>query len=281
MATLVLLKEKGLPAADIFRGTFNGPDDNPSEWDYLTRDGRWQARLSFSILEYVESSKLPVYYASKIRKAPQLFLELPGSQPLEYKDKLVYPFIQNWITKNLDNLLEQSSGSEDAPPLVSYLENIPAVEPKTSPVLAPVVPSQTAPTSAVPAESKTAPEAAPSESSQSVPERGVSVPGAVLGGGLILFGFAVLGAIMGTVLAPDEDNSNQGVGLLAADDDGTPIDFKSVDWDEEVKPRHHRGARALIVGSKPGSRIILKPDSFSILAVGLLCGSKRVFQEAT
>jgi len=221
MATLVLLKEKGLAAADIFRGTFNGPDNKPSDWDYLTKDWRWNNRLSFKVYEYTRPQDLPAPYQTQTKKNPQLFFVQATTVPVEYQGKLVLSLIQTWIIQSLAESIQ-------IPIPISTSELPPALVGVSSPVSE--VPVETSMPKPLPVEKE--PVLPPIET------KDLSLPGTIAGSGLIVAGLAVLGLVVGNLLAnSDSSESEEDSSIYFLDEEGRKVVFSGVAWDYEIAPK--------------------------------------------
>lgn len=222
MATLILIKQKGLGPDDLFRGTFVGPGDPIAEWDYLTRDSKLRDRVAFKVIEVRDLTALPDQYQSRVKKTPYLAMTgLVSNSNLDYPttSPLLANNIRDWMIENLDRHSPLDSPIEDE--IQTIMDEIPtAAETSRAPANSNRETIQPPPTKVVIQE-------------EDHPNVAVAV-----GGGMILAGLAVLGAVLGSILADnvEENDAQESKDLCLLDGDGKPTKFHEIDWSKPRPP---------------------------------------------
>lgn len=251
MVTLIFFKEFGSKEADKFRGTYVNPDDPPAEWDYLTRDQNLRKLIRFKIWEYGSISNLPSEYKSKVKKNISLLLSDENSNVISNygNSKYMADLIKIWILNTIS--VEQH---QPALEIIQEQTN-PQIEEKP-PVQIPKVPETSDPSKTENVDGNV-PEL-PKENNSI----GLITSFAILTT-TVIAGFVVLNYLSNKdSYGPSEDeNLTEDNGCLLVDKHGRPVDFSSVDWDEEKPPNFFKSIKNKLFGGNTSETEIVKKSN--------------------
>lgn len=127
--TLTFFKRKGDKQSDIFRGTNDGPGSAPSQWELLTRDKDLKdAGLKFLVVEYVNTTDLPVGYERKVQRTPYIDLRwnedvrnsvaYPGRSPLSLFN------IKTWTLEVIEDFKTRAETPTQPPELKETTQDL-------------------------------------------------------------------------------------------------------------------------------------------------------------